>query len=158
MSSRSSLSDPGFKTYPHNAQLYYVAPTIPVNEVAKMSLADFAVLHRAAVKDCHNVAYTQAYVKFLPTMGQNAIPLRQMGVDSWWSSNQALGGPDKIDFGSEPLAMWHRSSPLMPDHTVVINQFKGGYMFDVGMRRSRWASIEKELERLKGNGESPRVV
>jgi len=79
-------------------------------------------------------------------------------MDAWTVTNQTLGRPDQIDFGSEMFGFWLESYPIAVDNIAVMNRFKGGYIFDIGTRKSRWDSIAKELERLKGKDENSMVL
>ncbi|KAF9018582.1 hypothetical protein BDP27DRAFT_1378375 [Rhodocollybia butyracea] len=73
--------------------------------------------------------------------------------DVWSFSSLMVAGVNKLDLGSETLAFWHWSVPLMlaPSHMFILNKFKGGYIFDpmVGIHSSRWKSIQKVLQSVQ---------
>ncbi|KAI5823505.1 hypothetical protein K523DRAFT_421435 [Schizophyllum commune Tattone D] len=75
---------------------------------------------------------------------------RRPGVDSWLVSNQGIGRFADIDFSVEMVGYWSwTSSVLSMDHILTINGFKGGYVMQAPMRRSRWEAVVRELEGLE---------
>ncbi|KAG5641958.1 hypothetical protein DXG03_003850 [Asterophora parasitica] len=158
VSIRSSLEekDPTFKNYTHNSIITCSRPPLSKKEIASKSLAELACINRKAIDDVRNIPFIQAYTHWVAKIGGNAVPTRRRGADSWLFSNQVIGHFDEIDFGSEMSAFWHWNEPFVPDHSVILNKFKGGYIIEAGIRRSRWEAVAEEVERMK-KGENARV-
>jgi len=145
-------------TYPHNAVYQLPFPRIPIGKLLEMPLSELALAHRQVLLENRNVSFVQAHQKWLEDeMGGDVMFVRPSGVDSWNCSNQTLAGAEKIDFGSEMKGFWQWSFPFDPDHTIIINEFKGGVLFKANIRRSRWISVENEVKRMIA-GEPRRVV
>ncbi|KAG5641965.1 hypothetical protein DXG03_003857 [Asterophora parasitica] len=143
-----------FKNYTHNSIIHCSRPSLSKQEIASKSLAELAVMNRKAIDDVRNIPFIQAYTHWVAKIGGNAVPTRRRGADSWLFSNQVIGHFDEIDFGSEMSAFWHWNEPSVPDHSVTLNKFKGGYIIEAGIRRSRWEAVAEEVERMKKDNES----
>jgi hypothetical protein len=150
MSIRTALPNPDILEYPHNALVILSLPAaIPANKLAGMRLADLALAHRKTVAENRTLAYIQAYDQWTRSAGGTVFPLRSWGTDSWSYSNQSIGRMDNIDFGSGKTYMfWNYTKPVAVDHTVFMNKFQGGYILDVGIRRSRWEAVAAEAKRM----------
>lgn len=128
--------------------------SLPLTTTASLkdtSIAQFSLIHRDIVKAVRSRDFLQSYIRWVnsPAVGGNALPVHRVGVHSWIFSNQVIGGLDKIDFGVEQLAFWHWNAPIIPDHSVILNKFDGGYMLEAGVRKSRWLSLEREVQSLQ---------
>jgi hypothetical protein len=158
MSVRSTIPDTDLLEYPHNAVVFAFLPTIPINKLADMPLKDIATAHRDAITRNRNLPYFQAYDQCTSSMGETLIPLRSWSVDLWACSNQSLGRPDNIDFGSgKTYMLWHYLEPLQLDSRIFINRFQDGYIVDATMRRSRWDTVAAEVKRMN-EGMPSRIV
>ncbi|KAG5646234.1 hypothetical protein DXG03_004061 [Asterophora parasitica] len=151
VSIRSPLEEknPAFKNYTHNSIMPCCCPSLSKEEIASKSLAELAVIHRKAIDDVRNIPFIQAYTHWVAKIGGIIIPIRRQGVDSWVFSNQVIGHLDEIDFGSEMSAFWYWDVPFSADNSVIVNKFKGGYIIEAGVRRSRWEAVAEEAERMK---------
>ncbi|KAG5650795.1 hypothetical protein H0H81_011017 [Sphagnurus paluster] len=153
ISMRKTLSsiDPTFEDYPHNSLILYSSLLLPREEITSTPFAELALVHRQNIDTARNIPFIKAYHHWLRTVGGKRIPNRGRGTDSWIVTNQVIGQLDAIDFGSgsEMLALWLWGVPLLPDHTVMLNKFKGGYMIQAEIRCSRWQAIAEEIERMK---------
>ncbi|KAG6915829.1 hypothetical protein DXG01_009662 [Tephrocybe rancida] len=151
ISLRSTLADkdPAFENYTHNSIMPCSMAPLTKTELATKSLAELAVLNRQTIDAVRNVPFVQAYNHWVAKIGGNAIPTRRLGADSWIFSNQVIGHLDEIDFGSEMFAFWHWNAPLIPDHSVLLNKFKGGYIIEAGIRPSRWDAIAEDVASMK---------
>jgi len=127
-------------------------PVLSKEEIATKSIAELALMNRQSIDAVRNIPFIQAYNHWVATIGGNGIPTRRRGADSWIFSNQVIGHLDEIDFGSEMTAFWHWNAPIIPDHSVILNKFKGGYIVEAGIRRSRWEAIAEEVKNAKKEG------
>lgn len=145
------VKNPAFVDYTHNAIMPCSFPLLRVDSLANTPISELALLHRKTIDDVRDLPFIQSYNKWVATVGGNAIPVRKSGTNSWIFSNQVIGHLDDIDFGpgSEMMAFWHWNAPIIPDHSVILNKFKGGYIIEAGIRRSRWAAMEGEVDRIK---------
>ncbi|KAG5634934.1 hypothetical protein H0H81_000276 [Sphagnurus paluster] len=160
--------DPAFKDYPRmlffiqvdtyqpfssyrtdNCMMVCSCPPLSKEQIASSSLAELALVHRQTVDAVRNIRFIEEYHRRVGTVDRDVI--RRRGRDSWMFTNQVVGQLDAIDFGSgsQTLALWIWSVPFFPDHTVVLNKFKGGYMIQAGIRGSRWQAIADEIEKIK---------
>ncbi|KAG6905437.1 hypothetical protein DXG01_002736 [Tephrocybe rancida] len=153
MSLRSTFADkcPAFDNYPHNGTIHCCMPTLTKAELAAKPLSELAVLHRQTIDAVRNVPFIQAHSHWQATLGGRAMPIRTLGVDSWAFTNHVTGHFDEIDFGSEMVAYWVWAVPVTPDHKVVLNKLKGGYIIQAVIRSSRWDAIVEDVERLKAS-------
>ncbi|KAG6808351.1 hypothetical protein H0H92_004389, partial [Tricholoma furcatifolium] len=124
-------------------------PPFSKSDLLTKSLAELAILNRQAIDAVRNIPFIQAYIRWVGTVGGNAIPTRRSGANSVIFSNQVVGHLDDIDFGSEMLAFWHWNAPIIPDHSILFNKFKGGYIIEAGIRRSRWNAVAEAAQNLK---------
>ncbi|KAG5640586.1 hypothetical protein DXG03_008005 [Asterophora parasitica] len=159
VSIRSPLEEknPAFNSYTHNCLMPCCCPSLSKEEIASKSLAELAVIHRKAIDDMRNIPFIQAYNHWVAKIGGVAMPTRRRGADSWVFSNQIVGHLDEIDFGSEMSAFWHWNLPFAVDHSVILNKFKGGYIIEAVVRRSRWEAVAEEVERMKKGENALRV-
>ncbi|KAK7462366.1 hypothetical protein VKT23_007967 [Stygiomarasmius scandens] len=141
--------DSKIENYPHNSQIGCSYPTLSKENIANLSLAELAIISRQSIDSARNVPFTQSLMRHLDSVGGTLIPERRQGQDSWIISNQVIGRVDDIDFGLEMQSVWFWCLPALPDHTVVVNQFNGGYVLLAGLRQSRWVAIEEEIERIR---------
>jgi len=147
---RSVFEDPAFEQYPHNAFAMLATPEFPISEISTASLADLAVLHRKSIDECRNVAYLQDYCAVANRLGRNVLPSGQRTVDKWVCSNQTIARMDLLDLGTETSQFFTWLKPYIPHHGIILNKFKGGYILEISMRKSRWEGVEKELEMVRG--------
>ncbi|KAG6830789.1 hypothetical protein H0H87_007042 [Tephrocybe sp. NHM501043] len=151
ISLRSTLveKNPAFENYTHNSIMPCSMPPVTKQEIATKSLAELAVLNRRSFDAVRNIPFVQAYNHWVASVGGNAIPSRRRGAESVIFSNQVIGHLDAIDFGSETFAFWHWNAPLLPDHSIVLNKFKGGYIIEAAIRRKRWNAVAQSIIDLK---------
>ncbi|KAG6905399.1 hypothetical protein DXG01_002964 [Tephrocybe rancida] len=143
--------DPAFDNYTHNSSIPCCIPALTKSELAAKPLAELAVLHRQSIDTVRNIPFIQAYNHWVATIGRKAMLERTFGTDSWVFTNQAIGRFDEIDFGSgsEMLAFWVWGTPFTPDHTVMLNKLKGGYIIEAVIRTSRWDIIAEAVKNVK---------
>jgi len=99
------------------------------------------------------MSFIQSFIRWVKSNGGGFVLALRNHQSSWGFSNHVIGRLDDIDFGLEKQGIWFWSPPFLPDHTVVIHKFKGGYLLQGNLRKSRWDSIEKEVERMKNGKE-----
>jgi hypothetical protein len=151
MSTRSIFAshDPAFDSYPHNAAVAFALPQFPAADISSMPTAQLATTMRRAVHGCRNSEYVRSYIRYVNELGGNAAPLKRRGVDYWMVSNQCLADLDRIDYGAEQRLSWFWMLPVMADHSMSLRKFNGGYIIQSGMRKARWVTVEREVERLQ---------
>ncbi|THV00193.1 hypothetical protein K435DRAFT_837402 [Dendrothele bispora CBS 962.96] len=140
--------DPKFDEYTHNSLIPCSYPIMSKQEIANKSLVELAIIDRQCINNVRNIPFIRSFVQWVNSVGGALIPGRRQGEDPWIISNQVIGRIDDIDFGVEVYSMWFWNVPLIPDHTVIVNKFRGGYLLQAGLRQSRWVSIKEEAERM----------
>lgn len=125
-----------------------------ISTLASKPLSEFALMHRKMIDDVRSVSFVKNYNGWVKKIGGNALPARRWGADSWIFSNQVIAGLADIEFGPESKveAFWHWNTPIIPDHSVLLNKFKGGYILEAGIRRTRWKAVEQQLWQMKDEG------
>lgn len=145
-------TNPELEDYSHNAFVASALPPLTTQQIPLISLYDLALMYRKSIDDTRNITFIQGFIKWLASIsGHRVLPPKR--GDIWSFSSLMVAGVNKFDLGSETLAFWHWTVPLMfaPNHMLVLNKFKGGYIFDpmTGIRSSRWTSIQKVLQGLQ---------
>ncbi|THU82327.1 hypothetical protein K435DRAFT_934036, partial [Dendrothele bispora CBS 962.96] len=148
--------DPKFDEYTHNSLISCSYPITSKQEIANKSLAELAIINRQCINNVRNIPFIRLFIQWVRSVGGVLIYARRQGEDPWLISNQVIGRIDDINFGVEVYSMWTWNLPFVPDHTMIVNKFSGGYLLQVGLRLSRWTSIRKEVERMN-NGEKRMV-
>ncbi|KAL1759683.1 hypothetical protein FB107DRAFT_204344 [Schizophyllum commune] len=144
----SSAAGHPLTTYTHNCKYLFALPPLTIPSLRTAPLPLLAVTARRALLAARHPASLQALLHWRERTG--SLLNRRPGVDSWLVSNQGIGRFADVDFGVETVEYWSwTSSVLSMDHILTINGFKGGYVLQAPMRRSRWEAVERELAGLK---------
>ena len=144
----SSAAGHPLTTYTHNCKYLFALPPLTISSLRTAPLPLLAATARRALLAARQPASLQALLHWRERTG--SLLNRRPGVDSWLVSNQGIGRFADVDFGVEMVGYWSwTSSVLSMDHILTINGFKGGYVLQAPMRRSRWEAVERELKGLE---------
>ncbi|KAI5475367.1 hypothetical protein MNV49_001471, partial [Pseudohyphozyma bogoriensis] len=150
----SESSGISFDSYPHNLAVYAEFSGIPLRTLASTPLSTLALHFRDALI----ASRTLTHLKQRHHDDPGALALtRTWGVDGWGFSNQIKAGFDQVDWGSPVRSLSVNSMPLDGDCFPLVNRLEGGITIAMDLRKSRWASIRAEVERVR-NGETRLVV
>ena len=119
-------------------------PLLDKARLQQTSLAELCLIHRGAIARGRSIEYVRAWTRGVRT----SVPARRMGHDAWICSNQIVSRSTAIDFGAPTRAYFYFMAPLMPDHTLLINELNGGYVVQGCLRRARWEAIDRSLREL----------
>jgi hypothetical protein len=147
--------NPGFEKYPHNCMAVCPMPNFSSSWLKSATIAEVALSHRDHIEQVRKLSFIQSLACYFETLkGTAPIPDRSFEKPSFMLSNQVIGGLTNISFGpgTQLEAFWEWSIPVNANDMGIINKVKGGYSIMVTMRKSRWDSIEKEIERINGGG------
>ncbi|KAG6819200.1 hypothetical protein H0H93_014405 [Arthromyces matolae] len=147
---------PAIKDYPlindkeiDNGFTNYPLPPLSKQQLARMSVAEVAILHNNSLKPASEIAWVQAYNKYTKkTLRGRIIPSLRKGEEGWLYSNQVIGRIDRIDYGSKMFGVWIWFTPLQPHNQVGVNKFKGGFLIQSSNRPARWRAVAKAVEEL----------
>ncbi|KAG6811878.1 hypothetical protein H0H92_005404 [Tricholoma furcatifolium] len=155
-STRAALEkeNPAVKNYPHNSILRCSMPSFTRQELASKSLAELASDYRRSIDAARNLSSLSAIYQLFNCSPTKPMPTWQRGTVSWTISNQAIGHFDEIDFGDEMLALWHWNVPIVPNNTVVLNKFKGGYMIQGVLDRARWKDVADVTKKMNAGADN----
>ncbi|KAG6835809.1 hypothetical protein H0H93_014460 [Arthromyces matolae] len=120
-----------------------------LKQLAKMSVAELAILHNKTLKTANDVAWVQAYNKYLKKALQGRLlPKITQGEETLIFSNQVIGRLDRVDYGSRMFGVWVWFTPLEPLNQIGINKFKGGYLIQLTSRPTRWRAVAQAVEEM----------
>ncbi|KAG6827111.1 hypothetical protein H0H92_013155 [Tricholoma furcatifolium] len=155
-STRAALEreNPAVKNYTHNSILPCSMPSFTRQELASKSLAELASDYRRSIDAARNLSSLSAIYQLFNCSPTKPMPTWQRGTVSWTISNQAIGHFDEIDFGDEMLALWHWNVPIVPNNTVVLNKFKGGYIIQGVLDRARWKDVADVVKKMNAGADN----
>ncbi|TRM58824.1 hypothetical protein BD626DRAFT_611095 [Schizophyllum amplum] len=144
----STVSGTDLSNYTHNCKYLFALPPLTIDALRAAPLSLVAVMSRRALLAARQPPAVQALLQWRERTG--TLLNRQQGTDSWLVSNQCIGRFSKIDFGVEMVSFWSWTpSRLQMDHIITVNEFKGGYVVQAPMRRSRWSAMERALDAMR---------
>ncbi|KAF5372620.1 hypothetical protein D9758_005245 [Tetrapyrgos nigripes] len=158
---REQLGNPLFDVYTHNSATLAGLPLLTKTEICSMSIADVAYLSRLTIDSVRkDTIFVRSLFPWTNSANQDVVNgkgglrgVARRSNQSFWSfTSHSIADLEGINFGSDIAALWFWPLPnsfLAPDNGVVFNKFKGGYLVEaVGMRKSRWSKVVKEVERM----------
>ncbi|KAI5477962.1 hypothetical protein MNV49_005754 [Pseudohyphozyma bogoriensis] len=149
--------------YPHNLQSHYELPSLPCSSLPTLPLSTLALSFRRALTHDRTLSRL-AHFHATSKDGDRTV-VRKWGSDAWVFINRSQAGLDGIGFGGlgggegggGMKAAFTILKPMELDHAVAFQKLNGGYFITAILRKSRWAALRSELERMKA-GETPRVA
>ncbi|KAG6849168.1 hypothetical protein H0H93_010845 [Arthromyces matolae] len=151
---RAMLEDkyPTIKDYPRkvdNGFTGYPLPPFTKGQLAKMSVAEIAILHRKGFEPTADIAWLQAYNTYLKKALRGHMTVKWNKTDDLWIfTNQVIGRVDNIDYGSKMFGVWVWFHPFEFPSEIGINKFKGGYLVQGTARSARWRAVAKAVENM----------
>lgn len=156
--------------YPHNSVFAYpMTPTTSVADFVNRPISEVASSHRRAILRARTPSYLASLMRFIKEFNfKSLIPRQSYGTDAWFLTNQIEANlPSIVDWSAivpglpegskEGYGVFNEwTSPRPMDHFDILNEVEGGWLWSGGMRKGRWASLEKELKRLERRLEDSR--
>ncbi|KZV94802.1 hypothetical protein EXIGLDRAFT_611314 [Exidia glandulosa HHB12029] len=137
-----------FATYPHNCIVPMALPLTNKAATKNTPLAQLALTHRRAIDDARNLPYIQNWSRHINLIG-SSVPDRRWRHDSWIMTNQSVARSTDIRFPStKTVGFFYYFTPILPDHTIMMNELNGGIVMQGPVRRSRWNAIDRALAEL----------
>jgi len=137
------------------ASWMYAFPHTPDPHTA--TLAQLALHHRRALlrtRTPAQVSASYAWLESFRAAGQPCPLFVSTGFDSWGFTNQAdCGIADAIDWGrgkGQAQLYGCSQAPEYKEHVMKLTRQETGWVWQGAMRKSRWASAERELAKLEG--------
>ncbi|KAG6819126.1 hypothetical protein H0H93_015122 [Arthromyces matolae] len=146
---RAMLQDkyPTIKDYPHNGFTTCPLPPFTKGQLAKLSVAELAILHRKGFEPATEIAWLQAYNTYLKKALSGQFLVKwEKNNELWIHTNQVIGRLEKIDYGSKMFGVWVWFNPLEFPGEIGINKFNGGYLVQGTARSARWRAVAKLVE------------
>lgn len=149
---------------PTQAVGFQLVDPIPLSSLATTSLATLALHHRRSLLAARDPARLAPLLDTLRTKGYSDIlPPDSFATDLWIISNQTISERARtvnwgrlVGWGDRDGArapdkgrFWMWSGRRGIDHVLSLNRVEGGWFVNGSIRRSRWASVERELARLE---------
>lgn len=127
-------SSPSFATYPHNCGQLFPLPLLSISTLSATPLSTIALSHRRTLSLSRTPSFVQSTMEWTREQGGSATPARRIGTDSWMVTNQVVAGLTNVEWGARSEGFWLWDVPLMPDHVIKLNKFRGGYLVISSMR------------------------
>ncbi|KAG6834491.1 hypothetical protein H0H93_009339, partial [Arthromyces matolae] len=152
---RAILQDkyPLIKDYPRKVDNGFTTCPLPPftkGQLAKLSVAELAILHRKGFEPAADIAWLQAYNMYLKKAlrGHFTVKWEKSSDELWLFTNQVIGRVDNIDYGSKMFGIWVWFHPFEFPGEIGINKFKGGYLVQGTARSARWRAVAKAVENM----------
>jgi len=147
--------------YPHSCVWAFpMTPSPSFAQVASAPLSSLALTHRRSLLRARSPAALAGLFRYMKRYHWRIlVPRAGWGVEPFFLTNQVEAAmPSAVDWsaivpgvpkGGGRGCFWEWSTPQGMDHFMVLNEVQNGWLWSGGMRKTRWASLEKALAELE---------